>query len=60
MLNPIKYFREVREELVKVEWPTRQQTLQKTILVIGSSVVVGLYIGALDFIFTKLSQLIIR
>lgn len=60
MLNPVKYFKEVREELVKVEWPTRQQTLQKTVLVIGSSIVVGLYIGALDFIFTKLSQLIIR
>lgn len=60
MFNPIKYSKEVREELAKVTWPTRQQTIQKTTLVILSSVVVGLYIGALDFIFTKLSQLIIK
>jgi preprotein translocase subunit SecE len=60
MFNPITYFKEVREELTKVTWPTRQQTIQKTTLVIVSSVVVGFYIGALDFIFTKLSELIIK
>ncbi|MEO8581666.1 MAG: preprotein translocase subunit SecE [Patescibacteria group bacterium] len=60
MFNPIKYTKEVREELAKVTWPTQKQTLQKTGLVIASSVAVGLYIGALDFVFTKLSQLIIK
>lgn len=60
MFNPIKYSKEVREELGKVTWPTRQQTIQKTTLVILSSAAVGFYIGALDFIFTKLSQFIIK
>ena len=59
MFNLIKYFKEVREELTKVSWPTRQQTIQKTILVITVSVVVGIYIGALDFLFTTLSKLLI-
>lgn len=59
MFNLIKYFKEVREELTKVSWPSRQQTIQKTILVITVSVVVGIYIGALDFLFTTLSKLLI-
>lgn len=60
MFNPIKYFRQVKEELTKVTWPTRQQTIQKTALVIGTSLVVGIYIGALDFIFTTLSTMFIH
>lgn len=60
MFNPITYSKEVREELVKVTWPTRQQTIQKTTLVIVASLAVGIYIGALDFIFTSLSELIIK
>jgi preprotein translocase subunit SecE len=50
MFNPITYFRQVKEELTKVTWPTREQTIQKTALVIGASLAVGVYIGALDFI----------
>lgn len=60
MFNPIKYSKEVREELAKVSWPTREQTIRKTTLVIVSSVAVGVYIGALDFIFTLLSRFIIK
>lgn len=60
MFNPVQYFKEVHEELGKVSWPTRQQTIQKTVLVVISSVVVGLYIGSLDFVFTKMSQLFIK
>jgi len=58
--NIFKYFIEVRDELGKVTWPTRAQTIQKTVLVIVVSVGVGLYIGALDSIFTYLTQLIIK
>jgi preprotein translocase subunit SecE len=60
MVNIVKYFKEVREELVKVTWPSREQTLNKTALVIIASVVVGVYIGALDFVFTLLAQTILK
>lgn len=48
------YINEVIREIKKVTWPSRKQTQDMTLLVIGVSVVVGLYIGALDFIFQKL------
>lgn len=56
----LHYFIEVKDELSKVTWPSRQQTLNKTLLVIVSSVGVGMFIGVLDFIFTRLATLIIK
>lgn len=50
----VKYLFEVRQELQRVTWPTRQQTWQKTLLVVAVSLAVGIYIGLLDFIFTRL------
>ena len=55
-----RYLREVRDELQKVTWPTKQQTIDKTVLAIVVSVIVGAYIGGLDFLFTRLKSLIIK
>jgi preprotein translocase subunit SecE len=59
-LPVVKYFFEVRSELQKVTWPTRQQTLQKTGLVIAASLIVGLYIGGLDYVFTHLMAFLLK
>lgn len=52
-LVPFQFLKEAQIELKKVSWPTRNQAFRLTAIVIGASVVVGVYIGALDFIFTK-------
>ena len=45
----------------KVNWPSRQETIQYTLIVIGVSVVVAIYLGGLDFIFSfLLNKLILR
>lgn len=44
-------------ELQKVTWPTRQETLKLTVVVVVASVFVGLYIGSLDFIFAQLLRI---
>jgi len=55
MLNKIVTFlKEVRLEMKKVNWPTRQETIRYTLIVIGVSVAVAIFLGALDFIFTTL------
>jgi preprotein translocase subunit SecE len=55
MLSKITTFlKEVRLEMKKVNWPTRQQTLRYTFIVIGISVAVAVYLGAMDFILTTL------
>ncbi|MEK7482408.1 MAG: preprotein translocase subunit SecE [Patescibacteria group bacterium] len=48
------YFKEVRLEIKKVNWPTREQTIQYTLIVIGASVAVAIFLGAIDFGFSTL------
>jgi preprotein translocase subunit SecE len=60
MTTPITFFREVRDELKKVVWPTRQEVIRLTFVVIAASLIVGLFLGGLDFVFVKLIGLIIK
>jgi preprotein translocase subunit SecE len=55
-----RYFQEVLAELKKVSWPNRQQTIEKTTLVVTVSLLVGAYIGLLDYIYTQLTAFIIK
>lgn len=51
-LNPIGYLKESKAEFEKVIWPSRQETVRLTIVVLAISLVVGAYISGLDAIFT--------
>lgn len=51
MNNILTFLKEVRVELSKVSWPTRSQTVMYTLVVIGLSLSVAVYLGALDFLF---------
>ena len=58
--TPITFFREVRDELGKVVWPTRQETTRLTMVVILVSLLVGVFLGGLDFVFTKLLSIFVK
>ena len=58
--NPLLFLRQVRQELKKVEWPTREKTAKLTVLVIAASVLVGGYIGGLDAVFTYLLTYLVK
>lgn len=45
-----KYFIEAKEELQKVTWPTRKETIRYTILVIAFSLAMAVYFGVADFV----------
>lgn len=45
---------EIIAELKKVVWPTRQEVIRLTIMVLIVCLVVGLILGALDYGFTRL------
>lgn len=53
------FFKEVKSELTKVTWLSRQQTLRLTAIVLAVSVVVASFISVLDYLFTKLMELLI-
>jgi preprotein translocase subunit SecE len=56
----LAYLRSVRTELTKVTWPSRDEASYMTAIVILGSLLVGLYIGGLDFGFTSLLGLILK
>ena len=60
MPNPINFLKEVREELAKVAWPNREQTIRYTILVIIVAVAVGVFLGGLDYILTLATAFILE
>ena len=59
-INPAKFFTEVKSELLKVTWPTKNQVIRLTTVVIFISLAVGIFIGGLDFVFTKSIGLIVK
>ncbi|MCZ2845796.1 MAG: preprotein translocase subunit SecE [Candidatus Bathyarchaeota archaeon] len=54
------FFSEVKKETKKVAWPSRKQTLINTLIVIGVSIVIAIYLGGIDAIMTWLMGKIIR
>lgn len=56
MFNPITYVKESKQELEKVIWPSRDQTIRFTLVVIFTSLVVGAYVAGLDAVFTKIAE----
>ena len=47
----VDFLKDVKVELSKVNWPTRNQTVQYTLVVIGLSLALAVFLGGLDFIF---------
>jgi preprotein translocase subunit SecE len=56
MAKLIHYLKEVRAEVKKVNWPTRAQTMRYTLAVIGLSLVLAVFFGALDYGFSYLVE----
>ena len=54
-----RYYTETRGELRKVTWPTREEATNLTIITIIVVTATSIFLGALDFIFTKLFALIL-
>ena len=53
------FYREPITVLNKVSWPTRSEAIQLTRVVLIVIVSVGLFLGMLDFLFSRLFGLII-
>ena len=56
----IRYFKETRAELRKVSWPTRQEALNLTLIVVAFTIFMAALLGIIDYIFAWVFGLIIR
>ncbi|HLB61545.1 MAG TPA: preprotein translocase subunit SecE [Actinomycetota bacterium] len=50
---PLQFLREVRQELRKVNWPTKQELGAYTVVVLVSVTVLTSFVFGLDFVFSK-------
>jgi len=49
-----KFLKEVRQELSKVDWPSRRELVSYTVVVLVTVVVMTSLVFGLDFVFSKL------
>jgi len=54
------FLSEVKVELSRVVWPTPKQTFRLTVIVILVTVAVGFFLGGIDFLLTKLLEIILK
>ncbi len=58
--KPINFLKEVKAELGKVAWSTREELIASTIIVIVVTILTGLFIGILDIGLSKILTLFFR
>lgn len=52
----IQFFMEAKGELMKVNWPTKDQLVRYTVLVVVISLAVAIFLGTLDTLFSYLVE----
>lgn len=58
-LNPLKFLQEVRQEVGKVTWPTRNETMISTVMVLVMVVIASFFFLAADQLISWLVQLML-
>ncbi|PWS35113.1 preprotein translocase subunit SecE [Falsiroseomonas bella] len=56
--DPVGFVREVRQEVSRVTWPTRKETLVTTGLVLGLSALAALFFMLVDWIIAGVMRLL--
>ncbi|OGK20494.1 preprotein translocase subunit SecE [Candidatus Roizmanbacteria bacterium RIFCSPHIGHO2_02_FULL_37_13b] len=59
-LRSFGFVGDIRDELKKVTWPTRTETIKLTVTVFAISLIVGLYVGIIDVVLAKVLQLLTK
>lgn len=56
MSKVVVFVKDSYSELKKVSWPTRKQVANYTVAVIISSIVIALFLGLLDILFSSVIE----
>ena len=60
MMNPFKYVQQVRNEVSKIVWPTRKETMTTTIMVFIMSALIALFFFIIDTITSNVLDIILK
>ncbi|MBI5252164.1 MAG: preprotein translocase subunit SecE [Desulfomonile tiedjei] len=55
-----QFFREVKVELQKVTFPTRQETVGSTVVVLVLTIIMGVYLGLSDWVLARIVQILLQ
>jgi len=55
-----RFVGEVKQELKKVSWSTRQEIIASTVVVITTVALLAVFIGTCDLVFSRLINILIR
>lgn len=55
-----QFFVDVNSELRKVSWPSRQETINSTVVVIGLIFILAIFLGIVDGVLAKVIGLVIQ
>ncbi len=55
----VRYLKETRAELRKVNWPTREQATNLTLIVLAVTVAMAIFLGAVDIVFAAIIRLLV-
>lgn len=56
----INFIKDVRSELGKVSWSTREELIGATFVVIAITFLTGLFIGLIDLLLSRILSLVFR
>jgi len=56
----INFLKEVKAELGKVSWSTRQELIGATAVVITVTLIMAVFIGIIDILLTRILRLVFR
>ena len=59
MANKIaNFFKEIKLEMMKVSWPTKDELIGSTVIVLASLAILSAFIGACDLVLSKIVNII--
>ena len=58
--KPLNFVKEVKAELGKVAWSTRQELIGSTMVVISVTAIMAVFIGVIDLILSKFLTVVFK
>jgi len=59
-VNIWQFIQDVRHELERVVWPNHEDTWSFTVIVLITIIIVGVWVGALDWIFARIMGMLMN
>ncbi len=56
----INFLKDVKLEMKKVDWPTRRNAIRYTVIVVGVSLGVAIFLGSCDAALNKILNLLLK